>query len=648
MECVKQSFLNRFPHPLLHFFLALNKIISYTSPFVCFEQCSLKKGTSMNKSYKKTSAIRMALIVVMAIGLFSTTAVYAKWSFGVIADNQDATGCPHGLVATQTIHQIDAQFIAKGAKLVVQVGDELNSPSCSPTVHGDLIYAAQEAQNLYNVGIGFFPLRGNHEAQSDAGKSDFTINMFRTDFPQTSFDFNSFFFGATHFNSPTLAGNFPDDLKGLSYSFDYFGDGASARFLILDDWGTDSVSPKHRYNTRLGASYPLGYSMREQQEWISGRLDKNTRGTNHAFVFAHHNLIGEDHVDCLFGNPNDDLNAQDTFLASLARNDVKYFTSGHEHVYNRSFFSNTTGSIHVQDNMCAPAGPKFLQPIKTMSSFFGQKTRQTQLSQEMYNVGFCIYTIDGPRVTVDYYSDATGGYKVAWPDGLTPTFTFVKKESWGYSLNGQEFLIAQGASYTGILDNFGTTTARILNGQNGNTAKDYEGRPLTKCVNTGWTEKSGAFKSDILTIWGMANFGTPEVTDQFAISMTYDPTTVGPCALMSQKSDGTWANAVDLNTGNSNKKFVIGPYKSTFGLGAYGIDPATKTVWAVINHSSDFAAQRSLDGDLNNDGVIDNRDVAIVTALRNQPASANPAADLDNDGIITLADARKLVLIRTN
>jgi len=65
----------------------------------------------------------------------------------------------------------------------------------------------------------------------------------------------------------------------------------------------------------------------------------------------------------------------------------------------------------------------------------------------------------------------------------------------------------------------------------------------------------------------------------------------------------------------------------------------------TYNHGSDFAAKKSLDGDLNGDGFIDNADVAIVTSLRNRPASARPEADFDNDGTITVADARKLVLI---
>jgi hypothetical protein len=35
---------------------------------------------------------------------------------------------------------------------------------------------------------------------------------------------------------------------------------------------------------------------------------------------------------------------------------------------------------------------------------------------------------------------------------------------------------------------------------------------------------------------------------------------------------------------------VTGPWKASYGLGTYGVDPGTKTVWAVLNYNADFAA----------------------------------------------------------
>ena len=36
-------------------------------------------------------------------------------------------------------------------------------------------------------------------------------------------------------------------------------------------------------------------------------------------------------------------------------------------------------------------------------------------------------------------------------------------------------------------------------------------------------------------------------------------------------ANGDWVNAVDRNTGGT-KKFVAGPWQSSYGLGTYGID----------------------------------------------------------------------------
>jgi hypothetical protein len=67
----------------------------------------------------------------------------------------------------------------------------------------------------------------------------------------------------------------------------------------------------------------------------------------------------------------------------------------------------------------------------------------------MYTIGYYIFTIDGPRVTVDYYSDDHGNWQsdsnypngADQPDtGTTPTFKFVKKETWGYSLTEKRLL----------------------------------------------------------------------------------------------------------------------------------------------------------------------------------------------------------------
>ena len=65
----------------------------------------------------------------------------------------DPASCAVGI-----IKKIQKQFIAENVKFVVHVGDLCDNGSLS----GENVRALY-AQPLYDNGIGFFPLRGNHD-----------------------------------------------------------------------------------------------------------------------------------------------------------------------------------------------------------------------------------------------------------------------------------------------------------------------------------------------------------------------------------------------------------------------------------------------------------------------------------------------------
>jgi hypothetical protein len=208
-------------------------------------------------------------------------------------------------------------------------------------------------------------------------------------------------------------------------------------------------------------------------------------------------------------------------------------------------------------------------------------------------------------VTVEYFSAPvevrleSGEYVLA---GSTPKLAFVRRDTFGYSLNGKQFLVPQGGSYGVVQQTYGGTTARILGGVNTSTAVDGAGRPLTKAVDTGWADATDVkgLASHILTLWGMARALGASETDVYALSLTYAPATIpadqlrsGTFGLATRRPDGTWVNAVDGNAGGS-KTFVSGPWNPSYALGTYGVDPATHTAWAVINYNADFALARGL------------------------------------------------------
>jgi hypothetical protein len=231
---------------------------------------------------------------------------------------------------------------------------------------------------------------------------------------------------------------------------------------------------------------------------------------------------------------------------------------------------------------------------------------QTPLAQDLCRVGYYLVTIDGNAATVDYYSADVGlGTCVANGDktiATTPSaMNFTKRESFGYGLNGRQFVIAQGGSYTSIADSYPatnpSTTFAILAGSNTQTSKDAVGRAFSKDITTGWEPRICGIESDIVYLWGMQNAIGADTTETYTVSLSYDPTSVtgaqiasGKFALATQNALGVWVNAVTQNTGGTSA-FVDGAWASGATLGSYGVNATNHTVWAVVNYTNaHFAA----------------------------------------------------------
>ena len=528
----------------------------------------------------------------------------SAWSFGVMADTQWIAaddGANPNSVAVDIVTQINRQFIARKVDFVVQVGD-----LCEKGSNVNLSTRALYTQDLYNAGIGFYPLRGNHEStQEDA-------RQFVRLWPQTQTGVHNttpedVFHVAGLDAKPPAAGGSPfvlgnilgspdpdgnENLKGLSYAFDY----RNARFVLLDQFvPLDGGS--------VSAPYSLDTTIAKQQSWIDSQLSSRPAGT-HAFVLGHKGLITEFHVDTLFGeNPFENPGPQDAFIKSLSDHNVKYYIHGHDHMHDRSIVTTTDGtSGRVTQLLCSSDSSKFYIPAvisndkhydePSAPSGFG-RLRQTPLSQELNTVGFYIFTVRGSVVTADYYSaDVYPTFRgKEYLITKTPTLNFVKRETFGYGLDGREFLVSPGESYTVVLDKSSTgTTARILSGSNGRNVRDGSNRPCANVVNTAWTAKTMHTASDILTLSGMARNLSSEQTDVYALSMTYSGSPIskavlksGAFALATTDSEGNWVKA-------AHERFVFGPWNASYPLGTYGIDDTTNTAWAVINYNGVFAA----------------------------------------------------------
>jgi hypothetical protein len=670
-------------------------------------------------SHGKRLPFRLQLAAALPL-LVASTSAFAQggrylsddaWSFGVTADSQwtishDLTWAEDDpyyahvnpdyreenpdYVSVSTILKLNDAFIAHGVSFVVQLGDLTDRAG-----NAAMYTHAAARQPLFDAGIGFFPVRGNHETYGDLfgndPDADLSIPAWRDAFPQTQ-GLGPNIFAARDFNIPDN-----EALRGLSYSFDYGGPGSGARFVFVDVEATsyrlqdpvphpiyglglqylrwviyrhdeavagadeteippgtwfridrtgkpstdflgseemfpieDNAQPRQPAPTTAGTSFHPG----DQQDWINERLEDSQRPA-HAFTLTHRNLLGQNHLDTAWG---DDAGvtpeAQNIFYKSLQDNKVGYFLSAHDHMHTRSIVTSPDGSSSIEQLIASSADPKFYSPAAgTMAE---QRSRETPISQELNNIGFYIFTVDGSRVSVDYYSDEVGdfGTDYCWPDGFAgpdgtcgdprsnnpaerlgslyvPDFHFVKKENWGYGLNGQRFVIPQGISYAGdavtkgdrvtenprVRDEFNGTRAEVLDGFNGSESTDNvpdAPRPFAKTVTTGWVEnpEPGALKSDVLSLWGMAELGT-EKTDTYVLAMSFTRSKrrrlrAGAIGIATY-IDGKWVNAVDENFGGA-KTFVVGPYvEGRYGLGTYGVDPGSQMAWAVLNYNADFA-----------------------------------------------------------
>ncbi|MDT8999023.1 metallophosphoesterase [Paucibacter sp. APW11] len=579
---------------------------------------------------KKTFKISLLAASLLAGGVRAE-----PFSFGFMADTQwtsnDAANNP-STVALGIMNQILPKFVEHKVKFVLQFGDLTDNGS-----NAGLDVWKNAAQQLYSNGIGFYPVRGNHEPSSAAA------NRFVANFPQTQ-GLGPNVAGATGHRSPSS----PTGLTGLSYAFEY----GNATFIAIDQFVRSN-----------GSSSSANSATLDQVNWIEQTLINKPAG-NHAFLFAHKPLIGQNHVDNLLGaNPSSNPTQRNQLIKAMAGNGARYFLSGHDHLYNRAIVKSPDGTAFVHNIIHSSDSYKFYIPtIPSNDQAYNATNRQEiPISQELFTVGYYIAKIDGPNLTVTHYAsdNGCGGSLGAGKDcdlKATPTLNFVKRESYGYSLIGKEFIIPHGGSFTGIQDQsprgsgWAGTSMALLDGVNTVSAKFYDGRLPVQDVNTGWQSRADAktanLKSDVLTLWGMHNNIGSEQADVYTLSLRYEDAARGALALMSKDEDGRWVKAATRNFGGS-LKFVAGPYKPGTALGTFGVDHASKTVWAVLNRGGEFAVMPSLDGDLNGDGVVDSRDIELLQQMLANASTPSTDADLDNDGKLSPLDLRKLALLCT-
>ena len=169
--------------------------------------------------------------------------------------------------------------------------------------------------------------------------------------------------------------------------------------------------------------------------------------------------------------------------------------------------------------------------------------------------------------------------------------------------------VGKNASYANLESKVTATTGSGGAGMVGSTATILAGTNSSsgsaQTVSMAWRTQASSegtrLVSDVLDLSGMALNDVSGETSPFVLQMDYDPGSLGgDVAVMASEemiqlvwlnpATGNWENAIDGNFGTNFGNFYLGAWPNgDMTLGDWGVNTANHTVWAVLDHNSDFA-----------------------------------------------------------
>jgi len=350
--------------------------------------------------------IGAATLVLPSLPLSLAAPSDSSWSFGVMADTHASTREPFYGSAIHNIAAINAEFIRHQVDFVIQVGDLVGGGAIAEH------FQARAARNkvLEEAGIRYYPVRGNHDSENRTR----AVAPYKAAFPNLP-------------GTPGNGGSSPDlpAAAGLTYSFTHRG----GKFILLDTfpmlgWEDGIGNENHQWYD--GSVLRKAYTVGDYLPWIESELKKDDH--QFAMVFGHKNLVGQNHKDHLFNLVYPDQTDQDAlpemqnaFFACLQRYGVRYYFSGHDHMYHRSLVKSPDGKSQIEQLICGSAFQGFYLPKPPYSE------RAVPLVQETRRNGFMIVRVDDKRVRFEYYSTELFGSEPKMP-------TWERRDSFDYAI----------------------------------------------------------------------------------------------------------------------------------------------------------------------------------------------------------------------
>ncbi|MDP0495220.1 MAG: LamG-like jellyroll fold domain-containing protein, partial [Verrucomicrobiota bacterium JB024] len=546
--------------------------------------------------------------------------------FGVIPDTQGGTnGTPPDEAAA-----IAQRFIGHAPAFIIHVGDVTDGNSSS----GDTKLSQLEdlkdllVNPLAEHGIGFYPVRGNHDSNAYANTSS-GVSAWAAAFPYL-------FEGEGAVIDPTdVPGGSPSSPNTSNFCY-VLDAGHDTFFVSVDQWNGGS---SENYSNWVAAKFA---------EIRAEHPDAHIFGYSHSglYAMASHPAMSE----FVSGGA-------DPYIAAGKQYQIDGWFSGHNHIYDRSMAVNLSddNKPYMFDFTCGSASEKFYSLSRTPAE--DQHLNRLVDSNTVTGrpIAYLLAQVNGPFVSVETYMS---------PD-TTGAGTFNDWSVWDaytYSRNGLQFTVAAGQNYNerNITDTapeedgFVGTTVSMIDGVNSDTTTFTVGSTSFspyRNITTGWWTRdqwydagSRQIVSDIVSIHGMRNVSDRNRSDMYTLVMSYDAAAMSDLqqqhlsivAFLDENTadadEGEWIDAVQATLGTpASEPFMRAP-AATDELGAWGIDVENGVVWARLDYQGDFAIASNVP-DTDADGLADAWEMDHFGNL-DQTAEGDP----DGDGLTNLQE----------
>ncbi len=201
----------------------------------------------------------------------------------------DTRGSDNGVNAVILAEMAQA-VIDDAADFIVVTGDLVNGSTDPAILQSQLTTWRNIMQPLYDLNIGVYPCRGNHDTGS-----------------KTAWD-------AVFTGNYALPGNGPAGEENVTYSFIH----ENSLFIALDQYGS--------------------HLNRVNQTWLDTELASNLQP--HVFVFGHVPAFSVYHADCLDDYPDE----RNLFWQSIGDGCGRIYFTGHDHFYNHARIDDDDGN----------------------------------------------------------------------------------------------------------------------------------------------------------------------------------------------------------------------------------------------------------------------------------------------------------------